>query len=589
MILELISTDENQLTVTSILKKNPNNKLVDEIKKYSRKLAMHNKGLRFGEYIEAMDYFEKPNLLELRRKYSPKNVDVTARLHRPLDKIYTAKGASTMYYMDEALKSDFIAKVSDVYEGDSLRQWNKKYWFDAVNYDPMGVILMEVGENECYPTYQSSEIYFDIPYPEGRCFDYMVLNMPEYTEKMHQQGDTCTYYRVIDDANDRTIKWDGDIAIVVDEYKNYFGDVPAITLSWIYDPTKKWYVSPDHQIIDALDDFMRDRSVYNMFMMHHGFPMKYMMGMPCPTCHGSGGKQGDPCPSCAGSGLKSKVDVAETILVKPPKAKDQPIFKAAEIAGYVTPPVEAMQHMIDAIDGKYRDMHYTMWGTHQLEDSNSERATATGRFIDVQPVNDRLIGYSEAAEYVEQWETDMMGLFYYGNNYAYCSINLGRRYMIESPDKIWEKYQAARKLGGSQSALDDLYIHWLETEYQNNEHEYREKLMLFMLEPWPHDTIAEVAALQLPPAEFYKKLYFKDWVNTVPDNDFYNKTYMELRQMRDDYIAGLSVPPPMYVQNVLEPQNPEVINTKGNNSRKDLEGTLYQTAQNQVDGQHPTN
>lgn len=587
MILELYSTDENQLTVTKILKENPNKKLVDQIQKYSRKLAMHNKGLRFPDYIEAMDYFEKPNLLELRKKYSPKNVDVTARIHRPLDKIYTAKGASSMYYMPEQLQKDFIGRLSNVYEGDSLRQWNKKYWFDAVNYDPMGVILMEVGDNKCYPTYQSTEIYYDIPYPEGRCFDYMVFNMPELTEKNHVPGNNCQYFRVLDDTSDRTIKWDGANAIVVEEFKNYFDDVPAITLSWIFDPVRRWYVSPDHQIVDALDDFMRDRSVYNMFMMHHGFPMKYMMGMKCPTCFGSGGSKADPCPSCGGTGMKAKMDVSETILVKPTTSKDQPVFKGEDIAGYVTPPVEAMQHMIDAIAGKYRDMHYTVWGTHQLEDS-SEDATATGRFIDVQPVNDRLIGYSEAAEYVEEWETNMLGNFYYGSRYEHCCINLGRRYMIESPDKIWEKYQNSRKMGGSQAALNNLYIQWLETEFQNNEHEFREQLMMFMLEPWPHNTIQEVAALQLPPEEFYKKLYYQDWVNSLPENYFYSKSYDDLCAMRNEYIAAMKVAPPMYAQTDIAPPKSDKTPATGPNYRKDLENTHYQTAKNQVDGQTPS-
>ena len=585
MILELVGK-EGELNVTEILKKNPNKQLVSDIQKYSQKLAMHNKGTNFEKYIERMDYFEKPNLLELRKKYSPKNIDVLARLHRPLDKIYTAKGSSVLYYMDSELEKDFIAKVSNVYEGDSLRQWNRKYWFDAVNYDPMGVILMEVGDNEVYPTYQTSELYFDVPYPEGRCFDYMVFNMPELTAAEHAKGGTDKYYRVLDDKSDRTIKWDGETAIVVEEFPNYFDDVPAITLSWIYDPIRKWYVSPDHPIVDALDDFMRERSVYSMFMMHHGFPMKYMMGMACPTCKGSGGRTGDTCPSCSGTGIKAKMDVAETITIKAPRSKDVPILKAEDIAGYIAPPVDSIQHMIDSIMSKYKDMHYTMWGTQLLEDS-ADPQTATGRFIDVQPVNDKLIGYSEAAEYVEMWELNMMGSFYYGERFQTAVVNLGRRYMIESPDKIWEKYQLSRKQGGSQAALNTLYLQWLETEFQNNEHEYREQYMRFLLEPWPHNTIAEVLAFNLPPLEFYKKAYFQSWLNQLPENIFLVKDYTELAAMRDTYIEGLGVPEVMPIGTV---PNDGGVNPNGKHFNPALDKTLYQTAKQQTDGQTaPTN
>jgi hypothetical protein len=545
MILPL-NGKENELSITMILKKNPNKKMVQVIKHEAEKFAMHNTGIKFDKYIGELDYFEKEALKTLRQRYAPTNVDTCGRLHRPLDKIYTAKGGNNNYYLPEPKKNEFISHLANVKDGDSLRAWMQKYWFNAVHYDPMGLVFMEIDTNgNTYPTYKCSEYVYDYPRPKGRKFDYVVFHMPERTEQEKLKTEypsAVSFYRVVDDTNDYTIKWDGQTAeIIQDEsYPNYWGEVPAITLGWIFDNIKKWFVSPDYQIENALDQYMRERSVATMFRIHHGFPLKFQMAMTCPTCAGLGRVKGDVCSSCKGSGNKSKNDVAETIYVKPPRNKDQPVFRKDEIAGYIAPPVESLKAMEENIDKMYRDMHFTTWGTHQIDDSQTQ-STATGRFIDVQPVNDRLIDYSKAAEFVEMWVTDMMGRWYYEAEYKGCTVNLGRRYMIETPDQILQRYSELRKRGASLGVLNATYIQYLETEWQNNDIEFKKKMMLFRLEPFPHMTNIEVFALQLPEEEYFKKLYFQQWVNQLKESDLLLKPYQKLFDMLEEYIDSLEL------------------------------------------------
>ena len=546
MVLPL-TAPEGELSITYILQENPNKRTVKDIQNYTEKMAMHNTGKNFDKYIERMDYYEVAALSKLREMYAPTNKDTCARLHRPLDKIYTAKGGSATYYLPENLKPKFFEILKDVKDGESVREWCSRHWFVAMQYDPMALLFMEVDKDGmAYPTYKSAELVYDYPLPKGRKVGYVVFCMPEKDEWAKKQPNYGgeKYYRVVDDAYDYVIKYDsvGQASIVEDEtLPNYWGEVPAITFGWIFDNTKKWFVCLDDQIENALDQFMRERSVVTMFRMHHGFPLKWQLGMDCPRCKGSGHTSGDLCSSCGGTGNKSKNDVAETIYVKPPKNKEQP-FLAPNIAGYVVPPVESLKAMEENINHMFKEMHMTSWGTHEIEDSSkTKRATATGRFIDVQPVNDKLISVSKAAEYVEMWICNMLGKWEFGDVYKGCHINLGRRYMIETPDQIIQRYTELRKLGASLGVLNETYIQWMEAEYQSDDIKFHEKYMLFKLEPFPHMTNEEVHALDLPPEEYFRKLYFQQWVNQLPENSLILKSYDELFADLEEYVDGLSL------------------------------------------------
>jgi hypothetical protein len=311
--------------------------------------------------------------------------------------------------------------------------------------------------------------------------------------------------------------------------------VPAITNGSTYDPVGKCYVSPDHDIIDIADQHLRDRSVLTMFKLHHGFPIKWLYASDCPTCNGSKKLNGKPCPSCSGTGKKSKYDVAETIMAPFPKQGD-PII--SDYAGYITPPVDSWNKMDDTIAELYKVAHYALWGTNQMEDSESAQPqTATGRFIDVQPVNDRLNGYADAAEYVEAWITDRVGQFNF-KSYKGCEIIYGRRFLIETPDEVAKKFQEAKKANSPYLALRYLYMQWLQSEFQADSVELGRQIKLFQLDYWPLLTMDEAKAVVEDPADMLRKLYFPQWVESLQQNDLITKTLDVLRGMRDAYMEG---------------------------------------------------
>lgn len=541
MILPL-TADNGEISVTSILRDRPNKKYVDKCQQYGEKLTMHMTGEHLDKYLSLIDYYESPRLLKLRQLYSPPNTDFFSRLHRPIDKIFNAKGGSTNYILPKEMKDELIYKLTDVHHGYSLRKWIETFWLPASWYDPMGIILMEVGYDESYPAYYCVQDLYEFPRPKGRKFDYLIIktdrkykadsNVPEDITK--QVGSGAGYYRVIDDEKDRLIKWDGGVATEIEEetYPNYFGEVPAITCGYVWDNVHQRYTTPDEDVIPIADQHLRSRSVLVMFELHHGFPLSWQYAGVCPTCNGTTKVSGDPCPSCNGTGKESKKDVSKMTLLPFPVDKNDPIIDKP--GGVVETAVNSWQEMKVTIDRQFKEAHYARWGTHQIEDSSHE--TATGRFIDVQPVNDGLGKCSDAAEFVEKWITDKLGYFYFGDAYGGSEINLGRRYLIETPDIIAEKLQKAIQQKMSYSYLKNMYLQWIDSEYSGDEMMRQRLIMEFKLDPLPFTSISEARNLFIDERDYQKKLYFGQWLETLPPNWYISNNYEGWESKFNDWI-----------------------------------------------------
>lgn len=528
-----------EYSVTSILRDRPNKKYVQEVKDYTWKLTMHMTGKGLDKAIKKFDYYESSRLLLLRQQYSPSNEDFFARLHRPVDKIFSAKGGSVNYILPDGKKKEFIGKLQDVRYGYSLRKWVETFWMPALFYDPMGIVLMEIEDGTCYPTYKSAECIHEMPKPKGRHFDWLIFNVDKNGNTIYDDVNKSLisnggYYRVIDDESDRLIKWDGGVATVIEEqsYENYFGKVPAVTIGNQWDAIHDRFASPDDAIIPIADQHLRSRSVLVMFELHHGFPLNWQYASACPTCNGTTKVTGDICPSCNGTGKDSKKDVSKMVLLPFPTSKDQPIIDKP--GGSVDAPIDSWQEMKLTIEQQYKEAHYCSWGTHQIEDSSHE--TATGRFIDVQPVNDRLAKFSDAAEWMEMWITDMMGEFYYGEAYGGSEINLGRRYLIETPDAISNKLQKAIKDKMAYSYLKNMYFQWVDSEYSGDEMMRLKLTMEFKLDPAPFMSIPEAKQAFISERDYQRKLYYGEWLETLPENWYILHKFDTLKTMFDEWV-----------------------------------------------------
>jgi hypothetical protein len=514
--------------ILSILKNKPNASVVQTSRAQSLRLTAHVTGIGNDTLLEKLTGLENEEQLNLRKKYSRSNKDIFARIHRPEDKIFSAKGSSSYYNLPESLKKDFIAKLQNIYNGFSLKKWIENFAIQYFHIDPMGLIFMEVSSNgeQTYPTYKSTNRIFDYSL-SGRHVEYVIFTTDEKD-----------IFRVVDDLTDKTIKYDGNTVTEIDVFPNYFGKVPGLIISDIIQKNTEFYTSPDWEIIEIADEYLREGSVKSIYKLKFGYPRQWQYAGICSECNGTGHYKGEDCETCNGSGKSVTKDVSD-IMVLPIPMEGQPTI-APNVSGYVSPDIQGWDKMTDEQTLLENVMNQTYWGTHQKEDTANE--TATGRFIDVQPVNDRLSKFSDWAQKVEQFITDLVGEFNYGVAYKGASITYGKRYLIETPDVIWNKYEDARIKGSPVSVLDDLLSEYYQSKYATDSMELLKMEKLMKVEPFLHLTIEQAKGVVTDTTDFNKKLYYSEWLNQLMPNDVMIKSVSELMTSLTEYTISKNIP-----------------------------------------------
>lgn len=524
--------------ILDIAIKRPHKKVIDEAQTYTAKLMMHIKGINLDLYIEKINSFEKQDIINIRKKYAVSNKHLFSRINRPKDKVFSAKGGSVFYNVGDAATSALTDYMGNIVFGYTIKQWLKVFWLPAVGYDPMGMVFIEVGPlGNAYPTYKSINDVFEYQ-PNGRNLDYVFLKVdPRISVAMQNQaGAAGAVYRVVDDTFDKIVIISANQLTTVqsETYPNYFGKVPATLISNIYDPLRGFWISDQDDVVELADQYLREGSVKNIFKNYFGFPQAWEYSAECQECKGVGRLEGEICSYCKGSGVKSRTDPSETLRIPVPQTKDDPIL-APDVKGYITPDIEGWDKMNEEQEMLECLMFHTLWGAKQV-DPDGKTETATGKFIDAQPVMERLCEYSDATEMMETFITDLVGMKLIGKTYKGASITYGKRYLIETPDELWKKYQDARDNGAPTAILDDLLNDYLQSRYSANAMELQKQLKFVAIEPSPHITIAEMGLFpQFPPDIMLKKIYFQEWKWTKTDQEIIGGTIEALQQEFEAY------------------------------------------------------
>ena len=509
--------------IKKILEDRPNKPILTKAQGMLRVNSVHVLGVGMDSYIAQINSFENKDQYEARKKYARSNKDLFDRVLRPMDNVFSAKGGSTYFDMPEEQSLRLRGMLMNVENGLSLRKWIEEYWLKAYIVDPMGLVFIEVGDNEAYPTYKSSSSIVDYQL-NGRNLDYVIFSTSDKDK-----------YRVVDDAWDRIVTINGE-ELTTDKsntYPNYFGFVPAILNSDIPVFGTEEYQSPIHQVVEIADEYLRECSVKSVYKLLHGFPKSWAYASICDKCGGEKFIEGEKCPSCKGTGFRLKWDIADTKIISPPESREDPVI-APNVGGYITPDLDTWDKMTDELKLLENIIFYTIWGTRQREDAENE--TATGRFIDTQPVNSRLSKISETAEGVERFIADAIGRFSFPATYKGSSINYGRRYLIESPDVIWDKYEKARREGAPTSVLDSLLEEYVQSRYQANSLELAVQLKKIKIEPFVHYTIEQVKLMDIQREDYLKKAYLSDFFDSLESSDILTLSPKQLESKLTQYV-----------------------------------------------------
>lgn len=528
----MILTPTEMLTA---IKKKPNAAVLAAAQKDSKKLTAHITGQGSSDLLSKISGLENEEQLKLRREYARSNKDIFARIHRPEDKIFSAKGGSNYYNLPESKQKDFIVKLNNVYHGFSVRAWVESFAKQYFHIDPMGLVFIEVGFETAYPTYKSTNSIYDYKL-KGREVEYVIFNTDEQN-----------IYRIVDDQFDYLVKYENETLTTIQDktYPNYFGKVPAIVISDLIGQNTECYTSPDWEIIEIADEFLRECSVKSIYKLKHGFPKSWQYAGVCETCKGTGFLEGKECPTCKTSGKSVFKDSSQTINIPIPE-NGQPTI-TPDVAGYISPDIEGWSKMTEELTALENIMNSTYWGIKDKVKTQGlgNEKTATEIIDDMQPLNDRLFRFSKWAEGVESFITNLLGEFYYNSTYKGSSINYGRRYMIEGPDTIWKKYEDARKNGNPVSVLDELLTEYYYSKFNSNSIELNKYLKLMKVEPFIHLSISEAKNVITSQDDYNRKLYFSEWLNQLPPNDVMLKQANELSASLSEYVKAKKIEEPI--------------------------------------------
>ena len=522
------------LTTDQIFKyiKTPQNPNITRAVNQYTQLNVNVNGVGVTEYLDTLQGYENADQAKLRKKRAKSNKHIFSAVLRPMDKILTAKGGSVFLNLPDNQEDRAKAQLSNVRNGESMKDFFQKIWKNKFVTDPNGLIMFEVEDDSTYPTYKSILCIHDY-IVSGIVPDYIIFK--KYSETFAEnnglsEGD---YYRVIDDAFDYVVRMGDESATIIDDltFDNYFGVVPAFTCSDIQDPNFDLKLSPIDSVIELSDEYMLDGSIHSIYKFLHGFPLYWQLLSDCSHCEGTGKIEGEKCSYCSGTGKDLKRDVSKIFGVEPPVGDDPVIVP--NIAGYVSPPIDVWQEQRTELDWMETAIEFGIWGTERTEEAKNE--TATGAFINTQPKNDRLNEMSDTTERLMKTAVDLYLSFYY-INYPGSAINLGRRYLIEPPDSIMKRFIDGKEGGMPATSLLNLLIEYYHTIYENQPNNLAKMVNLIKTEPLPHLKIEELPEY-VSQDDKLGKAYINDWVASLENQQYLIfSTQKERKQSLEEFI-----------------------------------------------------
>lgn len=465
------------------------------------------------ELIKRIEKIESLDKAESRKKHSRNIVDFYERLLNPISNVFSATGGSKKYELEDEQLTELLNKISNIRGGKSIEKFVQEMWIPLYHVDPNGIIFMEFfrkdNEERIKPTYKSINSIRAYRH-KGQLLEVLLFEPKTIDNKV--------LWRLVDDVKEYIVVQNGDLFTVNEEltFEHPFGEVPGIIISDIIKINKDIRLSPIHRVVELSKEYARDQSIKTIYKFLHGFPIFWKYIATCKTCHGVG-KTGDKfCTGCEGKGFYQKKDVTDTVTLPIPTKED--VKLAPDIAGFISPDLDTWNQYTTELEILERIAEQTHWGTFKEKKDNE---TATGRFIDTQPVINKLTMYSGSAEFIEWKITEWCANFLFpakDKKESIALVSYGRRYIIEPPDVILDRYEKAKKEGDNTTILDRLLNEYVTAKYRTDPAWLRKELLKLEIEPYIHLTIEQVFDI-FGQEEAQRKGLFEKWWNTLDKKD----------------------------------------------------------------------
>jgi len=501
-----------------------------EMREYSRQLRALVNGEDFiEELIEKIEIIESEKKALARRKYSRDIKDVFSRLFQPIDNIYYATGGVKDYDINPAIKEAFIKKIASIRDGKPLAEWVQHKAIELFNTDPNGLIFLEYTTTpklDVYPTYKSinSIRHYE---SKGQMVEYVLF------EPKQLPSGSKMLWRIVDDVMDRTFLQEGGLFTLVEDlsFAHPFGEVPAVicsNLSYVGEDEK---VAAIDSVIGIAKELAQNQSILTLYKIFRGMPLFWKVVQFCGDCQGSGKTGDEVCGTCNGHGkYVGKNDVTDVIEVPLPEG-DEKLLVGDNIGGYLSPELSTWTQFNDELLILEEKMYKSHWGTSfGIRTNNNVEKTATEILFDKQPFENQLNKYADFAEYIE-WKLSewILNLYDTGKDKfeSMITINLGRRYIIESYDVLLERYEMSVKSSCNSIILDKLFEEYLWSKFRNNPIDLQISLAKAKCEPYLHSTVSQVLEVFGNEEAQRKILFQKYWIGVT--------NYLDTEKIKKDF------------------------------------------------------
>jgi hypothetical protein len=521
--------------IKNIILNNPNKQNIDFGKQQTATLMRHVYGKDLKTALSQYKYFENSDVYQQRILNPTSNKDLFARLLQREEQVFSAHGGACYYTgLNPKQTQDLNKKLDNIRFGMTLRYWIKQFALQAYRCDPMGLIFIEVNEeNIAYPTYKCISSIYDYK-STGRkieyvCFrlnkaDALAFGIVDPLLKNFPNDKATEYYRFVDDAFDSIYKvGKGNIILVPvngkDQIQNEFHQTPAFIVSdMISFDNSSHFFSPLSLVIELAETYQNDRSIRDLQKKYAGFLKSVEPMLECGECHGTGQLSGSTCPSCNGTTYKLKTTVADVARIDwDTIAKIGDIKKAF---AYISPDVTVWNKQDTSLNDIENMIVSVYWGTDlrantingpEVGAQNIEE-TATKTIANLQPIYARLNRTADWAQQTENMIIDFIGGYSFPEVFKQSSVTYGRYYILETPDTLMDEYLSMKKSGASQTSLTESLRKYYHSAYKENPAKLAIMLKLMNVEPFVNHTLVEVQAANPAKIDFVSKLYYNDWL-----------------------------------------------------------------------------
>jgi len=509
----IFETDEE--AIKAIKENQQVSELWKSMRNYSKELKALVNGTDFlEELICKIENIESEQKAKARLKYSKSIKSMFKRLFQPIDNIYYASGGLKDYDIKESIKKDFLSRIANVRDNKTLSEWVQQNAIQLLNTDPNGLIFLEYKDNEVYPTYKSIDSVRFYK-SKGQILDFVIFE-PKIKE-------TKTYWRIVDDLYDRTFLQQGNEFSIVAEktFKHPFGQVPGLVCSNINIIGQKNKLAAIDGILDDAKEYARDQSFLTLYKIYKGNPIFWKYVQYCGDCNGTGatGEDNTKCGTCNGHGkYVGKNDVTDVVELPVPDDNESPVI-APNIAGFISPDLDVWTKYEETLNLTEEIIYKSHWGTlySMQQDGSKRQKTATEILSDKQPLENQLNKYADFCEYIE-WKISEWMLNFYDpvkdKKESLITINLGRRYIIESYDALLERYEKSVAAQDNNTILDKLFIEYLGAKYRNNPIDLQANITKAMVEPYLHLSLTNVLSV-FGNEDAQRKVLFQKFWQTV--------------------------------------------------------------------------